>query len=221
MAKRKKILTIHKPGGYEAWKDQMPIRTPNWKAIMFLFGTIFSCGAIIALSVAFVPRMIFQKPSPTPTGIAAILGDTRTVDPAYNVLVSSPQATASNTPTELPSPTSTPEATEDSMLMTVEFMANQLSEIQTQTAQPVITEVVITVTPSATLPPQYESMARVVYNNVIVRAGSTQNSTALTMVYNGETFGVLETFQGWVRVDHPQHEVAWIARHLLRVESNE
>ncbi|MEM9954346.1 MAG: SH3 domain-containing protein [Chloroflexota bacterium] len=220
MAKRKNIPVVHQPGGYEAYRDQMPIRTPNWRAIMFLVGFIFICGVITTISLVFIPRLFFkQAPTATPTGLASIVQDVGTVDPAFDVIVSTPQATLTPTPTDLPTAKSTSaDPTVDYMMVTVAFMADRLSAIQTQTAMPVVTELVVTATPSLTPLPQYDSMARVVYNNVIVRAGSTTNSTALTMVYNGETFGVLETVTGWVRVDHPDHNTAWIARHLLRID---
>lgn len=215
----KKPIVIHRPGGYEAYKDQTPIRKPNWKVILGMISSIFVCGMVCASTFLF--WQFFNKPQNNePSRIESILQPQAIINPAFNVIVSSPQPTLTAIPSALPTQSSTDsDPTSDNFLMTVEFMATQMSAIQTQTAQPIITEVVITATSSAIPSPQYESVARVVYNNVIVRNGSTTNSTALTMVYNGETFGVLETVQGWVRVDHPEYETAWIARHLLRIEN--
>ena len=68
----KKVEIITRPGGYEAWRDDTPIRRTNTKAVMFAVLFMLSvCGGISGITGYVVsasnqptPEMITLMPSP-------------------------------------------------------------------------------------------------------------------------------------------------------------
>ncbi len=118
MAKRLRV--IHKPPGYEAWKDERPIARPNLKMLLLILGGVFSCGIIVAAAVGSTAWYKWGRPGPAPLPTLAVLVlPTSTATERYNVMVID-QVDVTATPTPAPTdptiPTPDLEATINFML---------------------------------------------------------------------------------------------------------
>ena len=126
------VRVVHRPPGYEAWKDETKFHGPNWRFILIVLGSVFTCGCVSAtLTVSFflsrqtqVARLptIAVLPSVTP-----IVTEQRLV-----VVAAEPLSTA----TELPPVTETPD-----LNATLNYLLAQQNElIATTTPQFVLSE---------------------------------------------------------------------------------
>lgn len=103
-----RLKVIHKPAGYEAWKDEKVIASPNYQAIAIILGSVFGAGGlcVAVLFLAFLPP---SEETPLPTRVVI---EIPTQTPVMNVLVVNQiNATSTATPTETLPSTATPEAT--------------------------------------------------------------------------------------------------------------
>lgn len=228
-----RVKVLHKPGGYEAYKDMVPIRRPQWKIIGLFIGTIFTCGMVF-IAILTIPPLLNRGPSSISDAIATSEAIEVTEESTESLDFVAEVSTA--LPTETPLPTNTIEPTPTNDLeSTVSFMATDMASLLTQqaiitpTQGPTLTPLptftpLPTYTPLPTLEPlytstpDYEGFVVVAYNAVIVRASAGTQYQALDTAYLGERFGVLGTSGTWTRIDHPEHNPAWIATHLLSVE---
>jgi len=108
---------IHKPPGYEGWKDETTIRRPNIRAILATLALCFVCGGV-SVGVALTLNRGNQA-APVPTLVTMDMITTPTATQRYNVLVmQQPKATATPPPTATPEQSPTPdlEATLDYMV---------------------------------------------------------------------------------------------------------
>lgn len=219
----KKLKVEHKPGGYEGYKNQAPIRKPNWRVLLAMGASIFVCGAFAALLLFLVPQgmKFFNPPEPT----IEILEVEVTEELAFNATIS--EALPTNTPTAMPSNTPEPtirvaptldlEATLNAVQMELEALQSQptQSALPTQTPNVIIEVTEIIIEPTAII---YDEYAVVTVDCSIIRIAPGREFRALDSACRGAEYPVLDTYGQWVQVLHPAHETAWIANWLVRIE---
>ena len=91
------LIVVHKPPGYEGWKDEKPIPRPNLRAILYIIGAIFACGFTCASTATIV---YFQRSNSDPKPVA--IAPTHTMETTINVIQQSPIPTIEPTPTIQP-----------------------------------------------------------------------------------------------------------------------
>lgn len=133
---RRKLRVIHRPPGYEAWKDEKPISKANLKIILIILGSVFGCGVLSASG--FFGYFAIRSGSgvePLPTMVTMDMLITPTATERYNVVVMDQvAATATLVPTETPIP-----ATPD-LQATLHFMlTEQALTTVTVAKSPVVT----------------------------------------------------------------------------------
>ena len=216
---KSKLKVIHKPGGYEAYKDQAPIRKPNWRVIMAMGTSIFMCGAIAALLLFLVPQGIkYFNPSKESLEVEV------TEQSAFSSLISQPLPTF--TPSVTPTPTleATIEPTLD-LEATLNAVSAQLEALQSQptsTIPPTQTPNIIVETTQIFIEPTeiiYDQYATVIVDCSIIRAAPGREYRALDSACRGAEYPVLDTYGQWTRILHPSYETAWIASWLIRIEN--
>jgi hypothetical protein len=226
--RKSKTKVIHKPSGYRGYMDQKPIRKPNWHMIFVLIGGLFSCGAVTTLLAVFTIPSLFSSPAPVPESIASTSEPTR---PALVADVSTARPTLTQTPAP---PTSTSPSTEilnptqDTLRATVNAVSTNLARMNaTSTPAPPTATPDATSTPAApaaTATKNYEQIAVVQFDNVIVRSGAGTRFREITMAWYGERYGLIDerytsdSERHWYRIDVPGHNSAWIAARLARLE---
>ncbi|MEO1442447.1 MAG: hypothetical protein AAFV33_18750 [Chloroflexota bacterium] len=94
-----RLRVIHKPAGYEAWKDEKVIGGPNYRVIFTVLGTCFMAGCACMATLAGIFASMDGEPQPLPTQMAAL----PSVTPAFQMVLSN-----QNAPTITPSPTMQP-----------------------------------------------------------------------------------------------------------------
>ena len=95
---RRKLRVIHRPPGYEAWKDERPISGPNVKMILIFLGSVFTCGVLSASGLfGYISVRMGSGPEPLPTVVTMDMLITPTATERYNVVVMD-QVAATATP---------------------------------------------------------------------------------------------------------------------------
>lgn len=228
---RRALTVIHKPAGYEAYKDQVPIRKANWRAIFAIVSTIFVCGALTS-GVFVVPRLFAPAPLPTlaPTIEFAKTDLTPTETLGFRVAVNEALPTHTQAPTMTATLTPTPTHTPDygATLAVIQ----QTLEAETPTPAPTsdflatleaqqerLNQLALTPIPTATAEPQ--QVAIVIVDVALIRRLPGTDYRAMMRVEEGARLRVLSQAYGWVEVEYLPNSVGWISGSLVRIEEEQ
>lgn len=215
----RRLKVIHRPGGYEAYKDQVPIQGANWRAILAIASLIFACGAVTTLAVV-LPRVFAAPALPTQQILMAELTaeltepvqPETTQDSNYSVAVSTPLPTL--TPTSTPTEVAT-DVPFDVLFATLDAMQTSAATWSALAAMMPTSTATSTALPTAT---PYTRWAVVTVDRAIVRASSGINYAALDVVSRGARYPVIQQHGGWTQIEMGYSYPTWVASHLLRIE---
>lgn len=228
---RSRPIIQHRDSGYEAYKDELPKTGVKWRAVLTLVGVIFFAGVLCA-GVSFV---VFRALSPGTPQVIQTSTETPTPDiteTTSNVIISTalptetptPSVTPTATNTEIITPSITPtpevlstlEALRTQVAIQQTFDANRLALTATYQA---IQDLIITPETTEPVTSYTGQYAVVMAEPLIVRSGRSVNHRALDLLEYGERFEVIEFRGDWIRINHPDHNEAWVAGWLVRIES--
>jgi hypothetical protein len=100
-----RLRVVHRPAGYEAWKDEKTIARPNVRVIVAVIATMFICGAISgATGIGFLSARFRETPAPpTLVSLSELITETPT-----HTQTRQPTVTPTVAPTQTALPTVTP-----------------------------------------------------------------------------------------------------------------
>lgn len=216
---RKHLKVIHKPGGYEAYKDQLPIRTVNAKAMFSVFGVVFALGVVTTLvfsALASSPQSQPVAAVPSPEATTEVTEATAEITEAAEL----PTVTPTMEPTSTTVPTVTPTPVMD-LQLTMDALNARMAQLEQPTLTSVVTEVVIvtsTPEPIVTATTAYAGTVVVIVDCAIIRAGPGTQYRAMASACRGARFPMLDTWNSWVQLHYEGANSAWIAAHLVRID---
>jgi hypothetical protein len=210
------IKVIFKPGGYEAYKDQVPIRKPQWKIILIMVAGIFGFGVICSTVSLLLLSQFWGKS--TPPAVVELATEESTFQARISDAMPTNTPTTELTNTPISETTATPD-----LQATLAHLDNRLSAMQTQTATPITATQLAsqrqpTVEPTSTAIPSI-GIATVVRCNATIRVAPGTQYGALGAVC-GMTYPILALENGWVQV-YLGYSSGWIRSDLLKLEMNQ
>lgn len=210
---KKRLRVVHKPAGYVAYKDEVPIRRMNLRAVLMIFGAVFALGSVATLTVSALVSS--QQPEQLPTLAPEI---TQEVTLAVASPTNAPTMTASvipsSTPTITPTPIASLKMTVDALSLRLESMREATPQVITATPAPAIAQPTI----AASVTPAYIGYAVVLVDCAVIRAGAGRHTRAIGSACRGARYPVLDIYNSWVQIVYEGFDSAWIANHLVRIE---
>lgn len=232
---QRNLKVIHRPGGTEGWKDTVPYRTPNWRALLMFVASVFVCGIVTTASGIGIWNWRFSSSeSPQedlpPVAVALDATATLTVVLPFNVAQSQPLPTYTPTPTPSPTPTITPSPTMDWALFEVAPVeATPIPELQltvlaleervSQLAE-TTQEVAIVATPQPVL--RHAGVAVVSVDVALIRRMPGVGYRPMRRVEIGDELRLTGISRaGWYEVFYEGSLTGWIWGDLIRIEANQ